>query len=124
MSFIIDPRFIDLILALVAFEAIGILAFRQIRGEGPAPLAFIFNLASGSGLLFALRNALSNDASTYMIAAGLVLGLAAHLAELRLRWSVAETRDDQATTGKQTAMAHARPNAAPSAPARGSRVRA
>ena len=124
MNFIIDPRFIDLILVLVAFEATGILALRQIRGEGPAPLAFIFNLASGSGLLFALRNALTHDASTLMIAGGLLLALAAHLAELRLRWNVGEARGDQPTTGKQTAMAHARPNAAPSAPARGSRVRA
>lgn len=124
MNFITDPRFIDLILVLVAFEAIGILAFRHLRGEGPAPLAFIFNLASGSGLLFALRNALSNDSSCVMIASGLVLALAAHLAELRLRWNVGEARDDQSTTGKQTAIAHARPNAAPSAPARGSRVRA
>ena len=123
MSFILDPRFIDIILILVAFEAIGVLALRQMRGVGPAPLAFLFNLASGSGLLFALRNALAG-ASTVMIAGGLVFALAAHLAELQLRWNTGRARGAQATIGKQTAMAQARPNAAPRAPARGSRVRA
>ncbi len=123
MNFIVDPHFIDMILILVAFEAIGILAFRQMRGVGPAPLAFSFNLASGSGLLFALRNALAGG-STVMIAGGLILALAAHLAELRLRWNMSDARGAQPTIGKQTAMAQARPNAAPSAPARGSRVRA
>ena len=122
MIFVADPRFIDIILIMVVFEAAGIMAFRQIRGDGPAPLAFLFNLASGAGLLFALRNALAG-ASNIMIAAGLILGLAAHLAELRLRWNGA-TRGAQSTIGKHTAIAQARPNAAPSAPARGSRVRA
>lgn len=123
MSFVVDPRFIDLILTLVAFEAIGVLALRQWRGDGPAPLAFIFNLASGSGLLFALRNALA-DGSAVAIAGGLLLALAAHLAELRLRWNAAEACDAQSTIGKQTTIAQARPKAAPSAPGRGSRVRA
>jgi hypothetical protein len=120
MSFVADPRFIDAIAVLVAVEAIIVLGFRAIFRTGPAPLAFLCNLFAGAFLLVALRHALAG-ASAYAIAVSLALALAAHLADLALRWNA---RPSQSTMGKQTAIAQARPKAAPRAPGRGSRVRA
>lgn len=117
MSFFADPRFIDLILVLVALEAVGVLAFRLFMGRGPSPAAFLCNLVSGAALLLALRQALA-EASPAIIAGSLALALLAHLGDLALRWNA------QSTIGKQTAIAQANPKAAPSAPGRGSRVRA
>lgn len=118
MSFFADPRFIDAILALVAFEAIGVAAYRRFTGSGPAPSAFFCNILAGASLLLALRHALAGAAPA-LIAGSLAFALAAHLADLALRWSAG-----QSTIGKQTAIAQASPKAAPSAPGRGSRVRA
>jgi hypothetical protein len=118
MSVFADPRFIDLILALVALEAVGVIAFRLYTGSGPRPAGFLCNLVSGGSLMLALRNALAG-APPELIAGSLVLALLAHLADLALRW-----RAPQSTIGKQTAIAQANPKAAPSAPGRGSRVRA
>ena len=123
MSFVADPRFIDIIFALVAFEAVGVLGFRWLRGAGPEPLAFICNLFAGAFLLLALRQALAG-ASSFAIACSLALALASHLADLASRWKTTKAADAQSTIGKQTAIAKARPNAAPNAPGRGSRVRA
>ena len=123
MDIFADPRFIDVILLLVALEAIALLGFRLIRGSGPAPLGFLCTLLAGAFLLLALRFALV-DASTSIIAGCLVLSLLAHLADLALRWKPAPTHGYQSTIGKHTAIAQASPNAAPSAPGRGSRVRA
>ena len=50
--------------------------------------------------------------------------LLCHEGNLALRWNSAPARDAQSTIGKQTAIAQARPKAAPIAPGRGSRVRA
>lgn len=118
MSFVANPHFIDAILALVLMEAIGVVGYRVLTGAGPAPIAFLCNLAAGASLLLALRAALSG-ATALAIAFCLALGLVAHLADLALRWKA-----DQPTIGKQTAIDQARPNAAPSAPGRGSSVRA
>ncbi|WP_363351142.1 hypothetical protein [Methylocystis echinoides] len=123
MSFVVDPRFIDAILALVALEAVGVLGLRWSRVSGPEPLGFLCTLSAGAFLLLALRNALAG-ASTFAIAASLVLALASHLADLWLRWRSSSETAAQSTIGKQTAIAQARPKAAPSAPGRGSRVRA
>lgn len=123
ITFIADPRFIDVILALVAVEAVGLLGVRKLSGAGPAPLGFLCTLLAGAFLLLALRFTLAG-ASAYAIAGCLALGLVAHLADLSLRWSPASANDAQSTIGKQTAIAQARPKAAPSAPGRGSRVRA
>ncbi|WP_424360943.1 hypothetical protein [Methylocystis parvus] len=120
MNFIAQPHFVDAILALVALEAAGILALRAFRGAGPEPVAFLCNLFAGAFLLLALRHALAGG-SVYAIALSLAFALAAHLADLALRW---DARRVHPTMGKQTAIAQASPNAAPSAPGRGSRVRA
>jgi hypothetical protein len=122
MHFVTDPHFIDVILVLVALEAVGVLGFRAMRQAGPAPLGFLCNLFAGAFLLFALRQALAGG-STVAIACSLALALVAHLGDLFSRWRAAPVID-QSTIGKQTAIAQARPKAAPSAPGRGSRVRA
>lgn len=123
MDIFADPRVIDLILTLVALEAVGVLGFRLIRGSGPSPLGFLCTLLAGAFLLLALRFALAG-ASNAMTAGCLLLSLFAHLADLSLRWKTAPAPGAQSTIGKQTAIAQASPKAAPSAPGRGSRVRA
>jgi hypothetical protein len=123
MTGLVDPRFIDVILALVALEAVALLGLRALRGSGPAPLGFMCTLLAGAFLLIALRQALAGAAAP-LIAGCLLLSLIAHLADLALRWTTAPARGAQSTIGKQEAIAQARPKAAPSAPGRGSRVRA
>lgn len=123
MDIFADPRSIDVILVLVVLEAASVLGFRLIRGTGPAPLGFLCTLLAGAFLLLALRFSIAG-ASTALIAGSLILSLLAHLADLSLRWTTASMRAAQSTIGKQTAIAQASPKAAPSAPGRGSRVRA
>lgn len=119
IDLVVQPRFIDVILALVAFEAVAVLILRTFFGVGPARFGFLCTLLAGGFLLLALRQALAG-ASPFLIAGCLALAGVAHLADLALRWNVAA----QSTIGKQTAIAQARPKAAPIAPGRGSRVRA
>ena len=119
-AFVADPQLIDWILLLVVLEAIGVLGLRTLTRRGPPPAGFLCNLLAGAALLFALRGALAG-ASGLVIAVSLAVAFLAHLADLGLRW---EPRKTQSTIGKVTASAQARPKAAPSAPTRGSRVRA
>ena len=78
-------QLVELVLALVALEAAALVVYRMRTGNGPEPLALVFNLAAGSALMLALRAALQ-DAGWTQIAAFLVLALAAHLADLARRW--------------------------------------
>ena len=119
-AFVVHPQLIDWILILVALEAIGVLGLRTLARRGPPPAGFLCNLTAGTALLLALRGALAG-ASALAIGASLAVAFLAHLADLALRW---EPRKTQSTIGNVTASAQARPKAAPSAPTRGSRVRA
>jgi hypothetical protein len=110
---------IDLIVGLVALEALSVICLRVMFQRGPAPLPFVFNLVAGAFLLLALRFALAGS-SQAAIAVCLSAALVAHLADLRLRW---EDGVRQPTTGNVTAIAQASPMADPRAPTRGSRVR-
>ena len=76
-------RIVDMILALTAAEAVGIVLYRH-SGRGP-PLEFLATLLSGIGLLLALRCALAG-AWWGWIALCLLAALAAHLADMRRRW--------------------------------------
>ena len=79
-------RIIDVILALVALEAL-LLAWLGRRGGPPLP-ALLANLASGAALMLALRAALVG--SGWIVVAGwLLAGLVAHLADLGLRFRTA-----------------------------------
>lgn len=122
-AFIIDTRMVDTILALVALEGAGVYCLHALTRRGPALGGFLCNLLAGAFLLVALRNALAG-ASSFAIAGSLALAFVAHLADLASRWKTHPSGDAQSTIGNVAAMAQARPKAAPSAPARGSRVRA
>lgn len=81
----VSGRIVDVILVLVAAEALVLLAVRARWGRGPAPGALLTNLASGAALMLALRAALTG-AAWPGIAACLIVALAAHLADLALRF--------------------------------------
>jgi hypothetical protein len=86
MAFLSSPTaLMDLVLALVAVEAIGLYVFLRWTGRGPRYAALLANLAAGAALVCAVRAALIG-ASYGVIAAILVVSLLAHLADLWLRW--------------------------------------
>ena len=71
-SALIDPRLLDLALALIALEGVALWGWRMWSGQGPAPLALLPNLLSGAGPLWT--------------GAALTAALIAHLADLATRW--------------------------------------
>jgi len=77
--------FVDLVLLLVALEAVALLAGHRFFGRGPSPRALLPNLAAGASLLLALRVALTG-AGDGPILACLLAALLAHLLDLRARW--------------------------------------
>ncbi|MDR7036329.1 MULTISPECIES: hypothetical protein [Methylobacterium] len=83
-EWVTSGRIVDLILALVALEALALLAYRARTGRGPAPPAILCNLGSGAALMLALRAGLTG-AAWWQIAACLALALVAHLGDLALR---------------------------------------
>ncbi|GJE60096.1 hypothetical protein [Methylobacterium trifolii] len=77
-------RIVELILALVAVEALLLLAVRRVLGRGPAPVLLLANLAAGAALMLALRAGLTQ--SPWPVVAGwLLAALAAHVTEMVLR---------------------------------------
>lgn len=94
-QFFLGARGIDLIVALVALEALAVLVWRALSGRGPAPLALVSNLLAGAFLLLALRGALASDFGSW-IAGCLSAALIAHLVDLRLRWAEASPRAERA----------------------------
>jgi hypothetical protein len=78
-------RIIDLILALVAVEAIVLLAYRLLTGRGIPAAGLLVNLFAGVFLLLALRSALLN-LDWIWTAGWLAAALVAHLADLAQRW--------------------------------------
>jgi hypothetical protein len=81
----IDPRFLDLALALIVVEAVALIAWRRLRGEGPRPAALIANLAAGAFLLIVARELLIG-AGGLRVAVPLTLALIAHVCDLVARW--------------------------------------
>jgi hypothetical protein len=76
---------VDLVLGLVALEALLLALYRRRSGRGvPVPELLAF-LAAGACLLLALRAALVG-ASWEWIAAPLAGALVAHITDLGLRW--------------------------------------
>jgi uncharacterized protein involved in response to NO len=76
---------VDLILGLVAAEALLLAALRRWTGRGPALGALLGNLLAGACLLLALRAALTGTPWQWT-AAWLAAALAAHLWDLGQRW--------------------------------------
>lgn len=84
----VDAGLVDLILLLVAAEALALLGWRALRGGGIPPADFLFNLAAGAALMAALRGALAGSGSAW-IGVALSLALAMHAADLWRRWRAA-----------------------------------
>jgi len=76
---------VDLILLLVAVEAIALLLLRRAWGRAPVVYDWLPNLASGACLLLALRASIA-QAAWYWLALLLALSLVAHLADLARRF--------------------------------------
>jgi hypothetical protein len=76
---------VDLILALVAAEALLLAGWRRWTGRGLPLGALLGNLLAGACLLLAVRTALT-DAPWPWTAAWLGAALAAHLWDLSQRW--------------------------------------
>ncbi len=74
-------RIVDLILLLVAIEAIGLIVYRRVTGSGIEGLHLLIALIPGICLLFALRGALTGEAWP-SIALWLAAALLTHLGDL------------------------------------------
>jgi hypothetical protein len=81
----LDPRLLDLALALLALEGAGLIGWRFATGRGPAPRALIANLLAGAFLLLAGREILTG-AGPLWIAAALTAAFVAHGLDLAARW--------------------------------------
>ena len=79
-------RVLDFIIAGMALEGLGLIAFFVARGRGVPPGALLPNLAAGACLLLAMRLALSG-VWWGLVAACLLGALVMHLVDLRLRWA-------------------------------------
>lgn len=79
-------RAVDLVLAFVLIEAGLLYVLHRRSGRGLAPRALLRLLIPGVCLLFALRAALTG-AAWGIVAVWLLLSLAAHLVDLKQRWS-------------------------------------
>ncbi len=77
---------IDIILGLMALEAIALFALRGRLGAGPSRLEILASLAAGLFLLLALRVALTGG-PWQAIAAALLGSLMAHVTDQWLRWT-------------------------------------
>jgi hypothetical protein len=85
MEPVLSTVWIDVVIALTALEAVVLVAYHRTTGRGVAPADFVLTLASGVALLLALRSAVT-DGFGPLAAAWLLLGGAAHVADLRRRW--------------------------------------
>jgi hypothetical protein len=86
MAFLSHPTaLVDLVLALVAVEAVALCGLLRWMGRGPSYRALLANLGAGVALVWAVRASLTG--ATYGTIAGiLALSLVAHLTDLWFRW--------------------------------------
>ena len=85
IEFLSGVHVVDLILAIVAAEFVGITAYWKAKRRGIAPAQLLPNLVAGAPLLVALRLALSGHAWPWTLAC-LALSGVANAADLRQRW--------------------------------------
>jgi hypothetical protein len=78
-------RGIDLVLLLMAIEAVVLWAYRRTTGSGVPPRMLFANLVAGGCLLLALRAGITDDGYE-MVALWMAAALLAHLADLVSRW--------------------------------------
>ncbi|MFN0218708.1 MAG: hypothetical protein ACKVP4_07855 [Hyphomicrobium sp.] len=79
-------RIADIVIALMAVEAVALIAYHRATGRGVNTSQVLSNLAAGVCLFLALRLALTGAPWTW-IGVALVASLAAHLADLKSRWN-------------------------------------
>ncbi len=83
--FFADGHVAELLLAVLAVEAVALLALWWIRGAGVPPAPLLAFLASGACLTLALRAALTGQGWPW-VALWLTVAFPAHLAWLTLAW--------------------------------------
>ena len=76
---------IDLILLLMAVEAVALLAWRHFTGTGVTPRALVPFLAAGVCLMLAVKFALTGQ-DWFLIALALAGAFVFHLTDIALRW--------------------------------------
>lgn len=107
-SFVGGGAAIDLVLAVVAAEAVLLSAYRVLTGGGLSLLSICSLLLPGVFLLLALKAALVN-AGTTTLAICLVAALLAHMADLARRFEKSARRDRPAVgTGARAAARRSR----------------
>lgn len=84
-DFFSSGRAVDVVLAVMALEAIALGIYFRATSRGIPLVDLLFNLATGACLLFALRAALTGRPWTW-VAAGLSASLVGHLLDLSRRW--------------------------------------
>jgi len=78
-------RIVDGILALMVLELIVLIIVRKKTGRGLTTGKLMVSLAAGAALLLALRSALAG-LPWHNVALWLIVALAAHVLDLKLRW--------------------------------------
>lgn len=89
-DFFSSGRIADLVLAFMAIEVIVLVALRLVARRGVPLGDLVWITASGACLILALRAALTG-AAWWWIGLALSGSLAAHLMDLRRRWSPSAT---------------------------------
>ena len=84
-SLVGSGRIVDVMLALVALEFLGLLFYRRLRGGGVAAVPLLANIGAGGSLMMALRASLTGG-SVPQVAVWLVAALVFHVLDLALRW--------------------------------------
>jgi hypothetical protein len=80
-----DGIIVDLILIVVAVEAVALLFLRRGLHKGPAVRDWLPNLLSGTALLVALRLSMAQAAWTW-VAVALAFSLVAHVTDMARRF--------------------------------------
>lgn len=83
-AWLASGRLVDLVLAGMLLEGVGLLLYRRMTGRGIDAADLITNLAAGAALSLALRGALVGPLASVPVF--LVCALIAHVANLRERW--------------------------------------
>ena len=84
-AYLDDGRLIDGIIALLALEALALVAVRAFLGRGPSVVSLDRQLRGGGALFLALRAAMA-EAPFAVIGGCLLAALVAHVADLATRW--------------------------------------
>ncbi len=85
-EFLAGPALFDLVIAVLVLEVVLLLAWRRLSGRGVPAADLLPPVLSGLLLLLAFRIWVG-DGAWHWVAACLLAALAAHLFDLRRRWT-------------------------------------